>query len=133
MLRYSRQIAVCGLTAAAASLALFACSVSTLGSGPIPDAGQDAAADAEHDVRPEVSTEAQAEAQAEAAGPECTAINCGGACCGNKCIPRNCSMACDAGGLFCPYDPGFAFSNGFCVASCSDCMGAANEDGGACH
>jgi hypothetical protein len=134
MLKYSRQIAACGLAAAAASLALLACSVSTSGSGPVPDAGSDAAADVGHDAQEEaVEASREAQAEAEAAGPECTVLNCAGACCGNKCIPKDCALTCDAGGLFCPYQPGFAYSNGFCVASCSDCVGAATADSGACH
>jgi hypothetical protein len=131
MLKYSRQIAAGG-GAAVAGLALVACSVSTLGAGPIQDAGADAAADGDaQDVMVEASTDGLAET--EAAGPLCNALNCAGACCGNACIPRNCSTACDAGSLFCPYDPGFAFSNGVCVSSCSDCLGTTGAEGGACR
>ncbi len=71
----------------------------------------------------EAATDAPAEAEvadAESDGPGCTPLNCGGACCGNRCVSRTCAE-CEIGTLFCPYSTTVLGSNGQCVASCSSC------------
>jgi hypothetical protein len=71
----------------------------------------------------EAATDAPAEAEvadAESDGPGCTPLNCGGACCGNRCVATTCA-GCEVGALFCPYSTTVLGSNGQCVASCSSC------------
>jgi hypothetical protein len=54
-------------------------------------------------------------------GPTCTAANCGGACCGNTCLPSRSCATCASGQSFCAYNSTVLNSNGQCMASCSAC------------
>lgn len=54
------------------------------------------------------------------ASSACNDQNCGGACCGDQCVPRDCA-GCNAGSLFCPFHAGIANSNGYCGTDCSGC------------
>jgi hypothetical protein len=56
----------------------------------------------------------------EAAAPRCNSVNCGGACCGDICLPTSCAT-CDAGHIFCSNFPPSPYSNGHCVSSCDTC------------
>jgi hypothetical protein len=51
----------------------------------------------------------------------CNANNCGGACCGDKCLHAQSCEGCTEGPFYCPYSLTIAFSNGKCVTSCAEC------------
>ncbi len=82
----------------------------------------DAGADAPSDAGPDVLDAAAANSGDGASA--CNASNCGGACCGDTCVSRTCA-GCDAGAVFCPFDPigSLHGSNGTCVADCASCSG----------
>ncbi len=72
----------------------------------------------------EATTDAPSETSVADTGtdaPTCTALNCGGACCGNRCVPRSCA-GCQIGTLFCPYSSTVPNSNGQCLGSCASCV-----------
>jgi hypothetical protein len=126
-------------------LALQACSSNGSGGASPKDAGPDGtlvidsggdAADAAGDADDgglDASDGGPAEASLEAgaeASVGCNATNCGGACCGDKCLIAGCGT-CDAGTTFCPAKPSLGFrSNGVCVPDCSSCVASADPDAG---
>jgi hypothetical protein len=61
-------------------------------------------------------------ASEEPTAPKCGPQNCGGACCGDLCVPRNC-LGCTTGKVFCPIGGSPQASNGSCVSDCSACDG----------
>jgi hypothetical protein len=117
------------------------CTVGTNGTSPVADAMVDssmdgvveeAAVDASTDVTvpkdvavpPEAANDGPDETSvpdAKSDAPTCTAMNCGGACCGSRCVARSCA-GCEVGALFCPYSSTVPNSNGQCLASCSSCQ-----------
>jgi hypothetical protein len=129
--------------AAVGAVGIAACSVNAGGTGAGPDAaaegGADVALEADvarpPDASPDVSPVDASDGGDAGDGSDgsdgsdgadgasaCNAMNCGGACCGNKCVPRTCA-GCAAGTVFCPYDPSAGSStNGVCVQDCSRCV-----------
>ena len=51
----------------------------------------------------------------------CNVSNCGGTCCGNKCIVALTCAGCAEGAYFCPFNTTVPGSNGRCVGSCGEC------------
>jgi hypothetical protein len=110
----------CALAAACLS-SLVACQLSQGGLGGGWDAGPlDATGETGGDTDATTPGDAATIDGGDGASTEggCTPQTCGGACCGDTCLPRSCA-GCATGGLFCP-SPGVT-SGGTCVASCGSC------------
>jgi hypothetical protein len=119
------------------SVTLAACSVDTNGTlpssigaadddtdGARPDSTPDAPGIA--DVTPPADQTVVDSGDAGAdSGPSalCDDTNCGGACCGDRCVPRTCA-GCLTASLFCPNNPSDPSSNGRCVSDCAGCAEA---------
>lgn len=121
---------------------VIACSLGTNGLGA--SGGDAAVIDVmiEPDVAVALDADADGDGGEEAALPDvvteatpqysCNASNCGGACCENQCVPRNCA-GCATGSLFCPYDLSLSGSNGLCVESCAACTANGSNAPTACY
>jgi hypothetical protein len=112
------------LGASLVSFQFAACEIGSQGEAPVLDASVDAGMDAPkmRDVvtdRRETSPDVQDVQEEPVMQSACNVESCAFACCGDQCV-RDC-QGCDAGVAFCPFIPGMAYANGYCVPSCSGC------------
>src|SRR5579872_3401658 len=121
------------------SAVLAACQVGTTGEGQAGDASADVhPAEASPDVGMADATDGGGDAGDASDAPEtplpskCNVNNCGGACCGDRCVSQTCA-GCDAGSYFCTFNPTVAYSSGQCVTDCSACSPAGEKQSVVCY
>jgi hypothetical protein len=136
------QILFLGMGVFGAGSWIAACSTGNDGTDQTRDAGMDTSevgsADGTFDsgveaASPDVGSDVMSNADASDGRVPCTVSNCGGTCCGDRCILDLTCAGCSEGTFFCPYSFTVPFSNGKCVSSCSACDTVQADAAVACY
>ncbi len=98
------------------------------GEGSTAESGADAGVDARADASSDAPSDVLAEGDGNDGGAGCNVTNCGGACCGDKCV-SSCT-GCAEGTSFCPFSTTVPNSNGKCITACAACDSPGFADGG---
>ena len=130
-MRKDLQTLVAWLGTAVGAIALPGCGTSAGGGAPnvdgsVVDAADAAAESSENDAndaapRADAADSGSDAADGSGASSACNPANCGGACCGDQCVPRTCS-SCPGAPVFCPFYTTIQNSNGRCISDCAACV-----------